>query len=80
MSLTRKLPGLDKAQDYEGEDIPQVTSQEKCQFHLTRRTTTQRLSTKPLFSKCVCTEIGERRDDWRGNHIFQFQDASYSNR
>lgn len=59
-SLTRKLPGLDKAQDDEGEDVSQVTSQEKSQFHLIRKTTTQRLSARLLFSRCVCIKRQKR--------------------
>lgn len=59
-SLTRKLPGLDKAQDDEGEDISQVTSQEKSQSHLIRKTTIQRLSARLLFSRCVCIDRREK--------------------
>lgn len=62
-SLTGKLPRLDKAQDDEGEDISEVASQEKSQFHLTekkKKNTIQRLSTMPLFSRCVCLKRQER--------------------
>lgn len=42
-SLTRKLPGLDKAQDDEGEDISQVTFKRKVNFILLE---------KPLLRDC----------------------------
>lgn len=42
-SLTRKLPGLDKTQDYEREDISQMASQDKVNFILLE---------KPLLRDC----------------------------
>lgn len=42
-SLTRKLPGLDKAQDDEGEDISRVTFKRKVNFILLE---------KPLLRDC----------------------------